>query len=243
MKRFEIFVAVTLLTFLYSFPLYADMKVLKGGTWQLPPYQYEDESGKVVGYFTDIFTATCKEIGISAKMIMAPYARCQENTKNGKFDFYVSGGKTKARQEWGYFPSDGFMFQAWGLVILKKNAGKIQYKKLEDLKGLNIGVIRGGYYGKKPMEYTRKHSNIEEVSKQTQNYLKLDRGRIDALFSEINVSQYMTKKYGIQKTVFLTDRIFTFSNMYPIFSKKTVKPELVEKFSEALKKSESFKIS
>ncbi|MDM8515056.1 transporter substrate-binding domain-containing protein [Desulfobacterales bacterium HSG16] len=241
LKRFGIFVVVSLLTVLFSFPLHAENKLLKGGIWEFPPYQYEDKSGKIVGYFADLFAASCEEIGISVNLKMASYARCQENTKKGKYDFYISGGKTNARQEWGYFPSDGFMFQAWSLVILKKNVGKIQYTKLEDLKGLKIGIIRGVYYGKKIMEYTKMHSTIEAVSKDIYNYKKLNAGRIDALYAEINVSKYMTKKIGMQETVFLADRVFVFANMYPVFSKKTVKPELVEKFSEALKKVKASK--
>jgi len=240
--RYQTFVFAAFFILFSSSTLYAGESILKASTWEAPPYQLTDESGNITGYLVDLIRAVFKEMNLQIKLIMAPYARCQYGTQKGDFDFYFLAGKTEKRLEWGYFPSESLMIQHWGFSIRKKDEGKIQFRQLEDLKGLNIGVVRGQYYGKDNMEYARKHCKIDYAANDEQNHRKLDIGRVDCIFTEINVSQYLTKKLGIQETVFLTDRMCTTANLYPAFSKKTMTPEFVGKFSETLKRIKSSKL-
>jgi len=140
--------------------------------------------------------------------------------------------KNDERLKTMYFPKEKISDSASVLFHLK--AKPYTVNDLNDLKGLTIGTQLGYNYTKDFDEnpnFTR-----DPVNKISQNYAKLKAGRVDMYIANRNVGLFDAKTNGYLDEISYLPKAISGGDNFVAFSKKKVNKELVEKFSETLKK-------
>lgn len=119
------------------------------------------------------------------------------------------------------------------------------YRKIEDLAGKRVGVVRGAAVSPEFWKFVKEHKNYEEVADDDQNFKKLDLGRLDYIVaSEINGLNQLRSLNLSNEIVPLSKYPLKKDYLFLMFSKSTVSPKLVNSFSDALrefKKTEKYK--
>ncbi len=99
------------------------------------------------GYSWDVLRESFHKMGYTIHLSITPWARAMNNVKNGKADILFPTGKNTERKRIFHY-SDEPVNQANFLVYVRVD-DPIEWRGLESLKGLVIGVKRGFNYGDK----------------------------------------------------------------------------------------------
>lgn len=152
----------------------SDAQSITLGYVDFPPYEYED-SGTPSGVLVDIVDMIFQKADIPVELQYLPFKRAYQSTKDGVIDGIFNFYKTEERQE--HFDYSEPIIKN-PLVIFVRKDSNIEFNKLEDLKGLNVGTMHGYSYGTDFDENTSffKDKAISHIS----NFKKLTLGRIDA---------------------------------------------------------------
>ena len=197
---------------------------------EFTPYIFE-ENGKITGIHVDIVTEACKKLGIKPNFHFLPWKRALVYMEHGKVDALLSPVKTEERIKFMYYSSEPI--DAEKTVFMARKDKNMKVAKLDDLKGISIGVIRGYSYSPEFDNY--EGLKKEDVTNAIQLMKKLDAGRTDLVIGEEGNLKYIRKKYALGdiKTVF----ILTETPNYIGFSKKALGEKgnvLADKFGQVL---------
>lgn len=141
-----------------------------------PPYiDYKD--GKYEGIHVNVLEALANELNRDLVFVQCPFARCLSLMKSGETDLFIGLIKTRARQEFLSYIPKPFSTQYDPLQFFVRSDEDLQINSYEDLKKLNIGVLRGVSYFKQ-FDNDNSLNKIELVS-YSQMLQMLLKGRID----------------------------------------------------------------
>lgn len=196
------------LIFIYSNPLYPN-RLIKIGLFPTPPFMYTDKNGGAAGLYVDTIKAVCSKMRIECRFKMMPYARGHKLLKNGGIDALAGPSKTPKRKKYGYYsPEHLGIIQYWGFFIRKKDRNKLKYEFHEDLKGYIVGSPRAYFIPPELKTFLDKHSKIDYIHSGDLNFKKLIKGRIDFVYSEINVGSHLAKQIKINDQILFLKKGF-----------------------------------
>ena len=147
---------------------------ITNGEWEpyLSEFSYE------YGLASHIISEAYKLEGIKVKWGFFPWKRAYEAAKDGQTWNASAVWWPTDEAKASFLITDPVINTSFVFFHLKTK--KFDWKKVEDLKGLAIGVTRGYDYGKPFMEAVEnKQLIVDEVSADELNYKKLLKGRID----------------------------------------------------------------
>lgn len=155
-----------------------------------PPYNFTLR-GKRTGMDTEIVEAMLKEIGVypvHRPMTWPEVVRAHdENEVDVAFQFFTS----PRRLERGHLIGP---YRVGATVLMVRSDSDIDYTRIEDLRGLRIGVVEG-------FEYTPefdKSGLFEKVesSSSVVSFRRLLLGRVDAIAGDLQVLRYLADNEG-----------------------------------------------
>ena len=161
------------------------------GYVDFPPYEFEEQD-QPKGILVSIVKKVFKKAEIPLELNFMPFKRAYELTKSGRIDGLFNFYKTENRLQ--HFDYSKPIINNPLVFFVRKDAD-IQFNKLEDLKGLKIGVMRGYTYGKAfdtSSLFSKDASNSHES-----NLKKVLYGRIDAYPCDKLVGIYTARKHKI----------------------------------------------
>lgn len=141
-----------------------------------PPY-IDYKKGKYEGIHVDVLHKLATELNRDLVFVQCPFARCLSLLKSGGADLFIGLIKTEARQEFLSYIPKPFSIQYDPLQFFIRRDGGLQINNYEDLKTLNIGVLRGVSYFKQ-FDNDDSLNKVELVS-YSQMLQMLLKGRID----------------------------------------------------------------
>jgi polar amino acid transport system substrate-binding protein len=161
------------------------------GYVDFPPYEFQ-KKGKPAGSLVDLVKNIFRKANIPLKLEYLPFKRALLNTKNGKIDGLFNFYKTTERITFFDYTKP-IIKNSIAFFVL--NNSDIKYKKLEDLTGLKVGVLRGYTYGKNfdKSFLFRKESTNSHIA----NFLKLKLKRIDIYPCDSNVGLHLVRKNNL----------------------------------------------
>lgn len=113
-------------------------KVIVVGTGFYPPFEFYDESGKLVGYDIELGDKIAEKLGKKFVWKQLHFTELFTALESGEIDLIIGAIHITAEREEKYLFSSPYVNT--GLVIVsKKNKGR-QYDKLEDFRNKKIGV-------------------------------------------------------------------------------------------------------
>ena len=105
----------------------------------------------------------------------------------------------------------------------------------EDLKGKNLGVIRGWSCGA-PFDKSREEGlfKADDNVSDSANFRKLVIGRLDGVIAIEAAADMVIAKEGFGKALVALDKPLAVNSTYLAFAKKANKLELIKKFNQAM---------
>ena len=188
------------------------------------------------GYQIDMIRWIAAELNCELKFIELDWANSLKGIEAGTVDIIGRSSLTAERQQWAQF-SNPYSSEILVLNIRKGEKEKYRGLGLEALlqQGFKLGVLKEAYYGPSIERLQRTFiANLYEYPFAIDLLIALERNEIDGFFeapfildSEIMsaVGQRNLEEYPIE--------IVT-GDLHFMFSKKSVAPEFIESFNQAL---------
>lgn len=211
--------------------LQAQAQTLRFVTQHFPPFSYES-GGAVAGPAAEIISEACRSMGVTCEFSLLPWIRAQEMVKNGRAQGMFVIGRNPEREGWLYYSPPLFRSE-YGFFI--KLGDPLQYKSIEDLKGLTVGVYGPSNTSAALMEIRRQLSGkllIDMTPDDESALRKLSYGRIRAVFSNRDVGLAKLKEMGLRNVAYAG--AYESVDYYVGFSMAHTDVELVGRFNEAL---------
>lgn len=196
-KLIPIIAALAIALFIFPKTSFAE-KIIFASPEDLPPKIFQENS-KLRGTYVDIIREICKRMKVEPVFEQYPWARAVTKVKNGTVDAIFPPFKTDERLEFLYFPSEPMSHTRNVIFALKKR--HIKVKKLEDLKGLIVGVNNEYSYGDAFDDYkknlTLEYSRTEEM--QINKLAHAGKVRMDVVAASEEAFKFISKKLGKSK--------------------------------------------
>ncbi len=196
----------------FSSPVKAEELVI--GYDDFPPLTIK-RNGIAQGPLIDLIREACLRMGHTAVFVNRPFARLLMDAEMGRVDAMTSAFWAKDRAKYLYYPSQSPIVDEI-LVYSRKEANK-SYQSLEDLKGSNLGAVRGYFYGEGVLEALEGH--VEFVKDSDTLYRMLGEGRFESILSYKLSGGYQLKRLNIEDDVHVS-LVFKTLPYYTVFSKK-----------------------
>lgn len=201
-------------------------------TLDYPPYIYEDEN-TIKGLSVEIIEEVFTKMGVSIKITILPWVRALKQIKVGESDAIFTVYKTKERLEFIDFSNEIIIYQIVSLFTHKSS--NIVFKgSLDDIKRLNIGLVRGVSYGSIFDDAVRnnKLKKLYVANNGSSNFEMLLSNRVDIVVSNKYGAHYIIdkNKFQVKELIPEIERIPSYIG----FSKKRELLEVRDEFDRIL---------
>lgn len=170
-----------------------DEKVLKVGLeGTYPPFNFENEAGKLTGYDVEVAREIANRIDYKIKFVPTKWSGMFGALEARKFDMIVNQVAITPERKKKYAFTQPYVYSGAQLIVKE---GNDEIKSLEDLKGKKVGVGLGSNYEQIVNEFDQ-NNQIEvktyEVLLDTLHDVGI--GRIDAALNDKLVAGINIKK-------------------------------------------------
>ncbi len=201
-----------------------------------PPYEFSTD-GKMSGTDFEIVTEAFKRLGLTPKFASLPWVRAVKEVTDGTSAAIFSISKNPDRLKVMDFPAVPINAERKVFFTLKDS--KLTITKYADLKGLNVGVVRGNSIS--PDFDAQTGFNKIEVDNQEALIKMLIGKRFDAAITSDLVGFDIARKLAVVDKLSVHPFIAMEALLYIAFSKanKDIPPGLAEKMSKVLSQMKS----
>lgn len=205
-------------------------------SWE--PYMFRDDNGELTGLDIELLQAVFKEMGCTLRYVEMPFKRHLLQLEKGQVDLATSVQIRPDRELYAIF-SAPYRNSEMNLYLRTENVTLFPEKSLEDMlsRGVRIGVVRGYYYGETVRELLANEktaAQFEEETSDTLNVRKVLGYRINGLLADPIVITHELRKNGNTGALSRHPVPVHSAAFYFMFSRKSVKPEFIEAFNDAL---------
>ncbi|MFD2205205.1 cystine ABC transporter substrate-binding protein [Kiloniella antarctica] len=158
-----------------------------------PPFNYQDENGKLVGFEVDVAKALAERLGVNAEFVPTKWDGMLAGLETKRFDIITNQVTiTEDRQKKYDFTQP---YTVSGIQVITRSDKQDDFKTPTDLAGKYVGVGLGSNYE----EWLSENVPDAEVSTYDDNATKLQDllvGRLDAFLNDRLAAAYLLKNSG-----------------------------------------------
>ncbi len=198
---------------------------------------YENISNQEApGFSTEVIATVLSEMGVASKTRELPWARALKEVYEGKSDALYSAFWSKERAQYCFYPEEPLATEKWVFFVRATEVDNLSYSSYDELRNRQIGVLRGASITEEFWLFLKENENYHEVPTDEQNFNKLVKGRLDYVVTSYSNGIMLAKQMGLADQIQpLPSPTIKEDDLHIIFSKKTVEPAFVERFSKTLK--------
>lgn len=252
-KNLFIFLVMTLLAFVFTGSAFAADdswervkkagKLTIGGKASSMPMEFRNEKNELVGFDIDASRELGKRLGITIEHIPTVWDTVILSLKSKKFDIVWSGMSVTAEREKEIAFTKPYIMEKQVVVV---KAGNKKITGLKDLGGDTIvGVQLGSTSEEALAKLNKKFKEIKKYDKNTDAFMDLKIGRIDALaVDELVGRYYLSQKpgeYSVLKEELLSEPIGIGIRKEDVALKDMIQKTLDEMFKDGTMKKISIK--
>lgn len=206
--------------------------------------QFVDDEGIVTGAEIQLFREVAEEVGCEVVLRHLPWARILLEIETGTLDMTASASRTAERLRYARF-SVPYRSTEMALIVRVGEADDYDLRTLADIgrADFRVGVIWGYHYGE---EFTRLMqepafaAQVEGAADYVINIQKLIHRRIDGIMvDDIAVLLGEARASRVLHRVERHPLRVAGDDLHFMFSRATVRPELVEEFNRVLLRMEA----
>jgi len=166
--------------------------ILPISTASFPPFKFRDkDTGKIIGFDTEIITAVFKSMNITLKIRMLPFIRADKKTREGNYAAYYTFTKNVDREKDYYFSNPISSVQ--DLLFFKKSKN-ISWSNYSDLSEYKLGYSEKYNYDKKFLNAIKNKFPVLSENNEEHLLNLLVNNRFDMMICEASVCSYLIKK-------------------------------------------------
>lgn len=247
MKRLCFVMVVMIIFCLFVSSAHSDDILTSCGDMDYPPFTYSEklvDSKDTVDLVTgDPITGVCAEVlqlifgelGIKVdSRYVGNWKRCQKRVEDGTVDMIMGAYKTKEREEIYLYPETPIAPDPVTIFVWKGR--EFKFDQWDDLKGKRAGIARGVSVGDSFGKWLKENATIDVGSRRSNNYKKLEAGRIDFCVGGMYAELIEIKSYGFEGKIIPLKNPVKVENTYVAISKKSKFLEKITQLEEGLKK-------
>jgi polar amino acid transport system substrate-binding protein len=160
-------------------------RLVASGNPQYPPYLWRDpqDDARLIGANAELMQLLSQELQLPIDVrYVGPWARVQEEVRAGHVDLIAGAFWTLPRTEYmDYFQPP---FQQTQSLIWVREGTKLDYRRWDDLIGLQGVTVINNSFGEDFDSFARKRLKMGQVASLEQAFLMLQRSRADYLIYE-----------------------------------------------------------
>lgn len=154
------------------------------GTWA--PWTYHDESGKLVGFDTEVATLIAGKLGVDVEFVEGEWDGLLAGLDAGRYDIMVNGVDITEDRQKKYDFSTPYAYNRTAVIVRSDDTS---VTKMEDLKGKTTANTISSTYAQVAEKYGATVTAVDDLN---QTIELLIQGRIDAtLNAEVTYGDYM----------------------------------------------------
>ena len=222
----------------FSPPVHADQVLLMAFNETISkPWKWKT-NGKYVGPFMDVMQEVADRSGIKVRMVPMPWKRVLKELEEGQIDGFFGGYKTPERAAVAVFLDTPMSWAVLSVFVRRGEA--FPFRKIEDLYGKRIGIVRG--FTTSP-EFDRAMREgliaVDEVGNYTSLVKMLDAKRVDGIAGVASTLQaHFEDMHLTGKFVRLPHPIAAPKPIYICVSKKAAiinRDQIIARMNQAMK--------
>ncbi|MEV0621194.1 ABC transporter substrate-binding protein [Nonomuraea sp. NPDC050404] len=198
------------------------------------PFQFKDETGKIVGFDVDIVDLAAKKLGVTQNIVDIDFAVIKSGAAMAakKCDVAAAGMTITDERKKNIDFSEPY-FDATQALLAKKGTGA---KSLADVK--SKGLKLGGQASTTGLEYVKKNGfpDVTEYADSAKELLALQAGQADVIVQDLPVVLTWLKKPEVAEKFELITSLDT-GEQYGIGLKKGADPVLLKTINEEIAKA------
>jgi len=169
------------------------------GQWA--PWTYHDETGKLVGYDTEVGEAIAKKLGVEAEFVEGEWDGLFTGLDSGRYDAIINGVEITDERSEKYNFTDAYAYIRTALCVSGDNEDILSF---EDLNGKKTSNSLGSTYADLAEKYG---ATVENVDTLAETIEMIKSSRVDAtLNAEVSFYDYLKEHPDANiKIVALTD--------------------------------------
>ncbi len=214
--------------------VHAEVSQLKVGiSTGYPPFYFFTADNRPSGVCVDIIDQVALHLGVKVQYVSYPWKRMLEYGKSGEVDAVMPLFQTTEREQFLLFPAEALTIEENRFFTAASS--DLGYSgKLDDVVNFSIGVIDGFSYGKEfdSLELKQKIS-VPSLDQLLQLVLYQ---RVDFGIGNPMVVTYAAQQMGKADQLRFLSPPVTADPLFIGFSKMTIEPGFVSRFSDALRK-------
>ncbi|MFG1700210.1 ABC transporter substrate-binding protein [Nonomuraea sp. NPDC049309] len=197
------------------------------------PFQFKDDSGKIVGFDVDIVDLVAKKLGVEQDIVDIDFAVIKSGAAMaaGKCDVAAAGMTITPERQQNIDFSDPY-FDATQALLAKKGTGATS---LEDVKAK--GLKLGAQASTTGLDYVKKQGfDPTEYADSAKELLALQAGQADVIVQDLPVVLTWLKKPDVAEKFEMIASLDT-GEQYGIGLKKNADPVLLKTINEEIAKA------
>ncbi|MFK3798339.1 MULTISPECIES: substrate-binding periplasmic protein [unclassified Pseudomonas] len=190
------------------------------------------ENGQASGLDYETTAIVFQRLGIEVQWQFLPWKRCLLMLQQGEADGALDIFKVNERDDLLLYPNEPLSDVNW--VLFQANARPHPFNRLDDLKGLTVGISPGYLY---TPEFDSSTAFIREPAPSHEaNFGKLIRGRIDLLVTDRRLGQQMLAQLGLSDQVSQLPTVLSTREQFLALRRNAGMDFLVQRFGAELKR-------
>jgi cystine transport system substrate-binding protein len=164
------------------------LRIALEGTY--PPFNFKDpKTGQLTGYDVDVARLVAAKLGLKPDFVTTEWASILAGLGAGKYDVIISQVNVTPKREQAFDFSTPYTYSTPQLIVRRNE--RIDYKKLEDLKGKKVGVGQGSVFEQQAKAMPG--IEVKSYPAAPENLQDLAFGRIDAALNDSLMVGYLLK--------------------------------------------------
>lgn len=158
-----------------------------------PPFNYQDASGRLVGFEIDFAQALAKRLGVAADFKPGKWDGLLAAVQSGRIDVVINQVTITADRQKTFDFSEPYTVS--GIQIITRKADVAKYDTPDRLAGVKVGVGLGTNY-QQWLQQNEPKAIIRTYDDDPSKYADLAAGRIDAVLNDRLVAADYIRKSG-----------------------------------------------
>jgi cystine transport system substrate-binding protein len=164
------------------------LRIALEGTY--PPFNFKDpKTGQLTGYDVDVAKLVTAKLGLKPEFVTTEWTAILSGLGAGKYDVIISQVGITPKREQAFDFSIPYTYSTPQLIVRRNE--RIDYKRLEDLKGKKVGVGQGSVFEQQAKAVPG--VDVKSYPAAPENLQDLAFGRIDAALNDSLMVAYLLK--------------------------------------------------
>ncbi len=203
------------------------------------PYQFIGFGRKVQGLDIEFINLVAEELNCDVDYEQGSWGDLLSLLKDGKIDFVLGASVTEERKRYALF-SQAYRSEEFQLYVRAEQEHKYRQASVADFvrEKNSLGVIDEYFYGDELtslMDNNDYATNFKPAFMGEINLARLIDGDIDGFLEDSFVGASLIRRKGLEKYITAHQAKISTGDVYVMFSKASVKPEMVDKFNRAMR--------